>query len=643
MPHSNGSALALASRLRALSDPELLTLLRLRDVREAGIRDFFDLADKLLDRPSIQATLTQLDRRTLHTLSVIAELSTNGQIADAAAVAEIMDASEHPHTAVQPSTVAARAARLAERALIAIENDGYVCYDAVAEQLASWPSLGLPGPEALAAPIPAVLNTPSEADESTIDHFAAERSFATTLSVVELVAELLREPARELARGGLGQPDTKRLAAAAGVNVDLVPAIAVIAARAGLISLVAGRWTPTAAASEWVVESTAKRWGRLAGAWVRALPDDIRFVLADTELSIWGEHFDGYLGWLYPAADARMRARIDAHVLTAELLGIFSRHAPSHAGTALLTDGQVAAEAAIAVSLPAEVEQVYLQHDLSIVAPGPLAPALDARLRTMADVEGRALASSYRVTADSVNRALAAGESAASILEFLRRISLTGIPQPLDYLVSESAGRFGLLRVGTVTDGAGGEQSYLRSTDANLLATVLVDQTLAPLALRRAADGRATSRFTRDVVYWSLADARYPAAAESASGQILVIERHAYSREAAHANDPKPRDAAATIVERMRANTNASEADSATPWLERQLELAIKVKITLRVTVSMPDGTTIDYVLEPASLSSGRLRARDRKADIERTLPLSRIVAVSDSAGTGQPAHTSRD
>ena len=86
MPHSNGSALALASRLRKLSDPELLTLLRLRDVREAGIRDFFDLADKLLDRAAIQATLTQLDRRTLHTLSVIAELSTNGEIADAAKI-----------------------------------------------------------------------------------------------------------------------------------------------------------------------------------------------------------------------------------------------------------------------------------------------------------------------------------------------------------------------------------------------------------------------------------------------------------------------------------------------------------------------------------------------------------------------------
>ena len=36
---------------------------------------------------------------------------------------------------------------------------------------------------------------------------------------------------------------------------------------------------------------------------------------------------------------------------------------------------------------------VALHADLSVVSPGPLAPRLDARLRTMADVEGRALAS----------------------------------------------------------------------------------------------------------------------------------------------------------------------------------------------------------------------------------------------------------
>jgi hypothetical protein len=58
------------------------------------------------------------------------------------------------------------------------------------------------------------------------------------------------------------------------------------------------------------------------------------------------------------------------------------------------------------------------------------------------------------------------------------------------------------------------------------------------------------------------------------------------------------------------------------------VELAIKTKLEVTVVVRMPDGTEVPYLLEPAALAGGRLRARDRRADIERTLPLSHIVAV---------------
>ena len=46
----------------------------------------------------------------------------------------------------------------------------------------------------------------------------------------------------------------------------------------------------------------------------------------------------------------------------------------------------------------------------------------------------------------------------------------------------------------------------------------------------------------------------------------------------------------------------------------------------------MPNGDDVDYQLEPASMGGGRLRARDRKSDIERTLPLSSIVSVGPAA-----------
>ncbi len=60
----------------------------------------------------------------------------------------------------------------------------------------------------------------------------------------------------------------------------------------------------------------------------------------------------------------------------------------------------------------------------------------------------------------------------------------------------------------------------------------------------------------------------------------------------------------------------------------RQIELAAKGKVAVTVTVRMPDGSEAEYTLEPAAVAGGRLRARDRRADIERTLPLSSIVDV---------------
>src|SRR4051812_39904857 len=71
MPSSTSSALALASRLRELDDEALGALLRARGIgvnREAGIKDFFDLAERLLARDSVQAALAQLDRPTLLSL-----------------------------------------------------------------------------------------------------------------------------------------------------------------------------------------------------------------------------------------------------------------------------------------------------------------------------------------------------------------------------------------------------------------------------------------------------------------------------------------------------------------------------------------------------------------------------------------------
>ena len=234
------------------------------------------------------------------------------------------------------------------------------------------------------------------------------------------------------------------------------------------------------------------------------------------------------------------------------------------------------------------------------------------------------LAPSYRVTTASLYRAMASGETADTIRRFLGEISLAGVPQPLDYLIAEAAARFGLVRVA----GRAGGGSAVRSVDAGILRTLLVDSTLAPLGLTRSDEG-LSSRFDPAVVFWSLAGARYPVAAQDAQGRIVPLERPRRSAPTA-ATRPDP---LVGLVERLRAGSPTDAAATDRAWLARQLDVAVRDKLGLTVTVTLPDGRSASYELEPASVAGGRLRARDRRGDLERTLPLSSITAVGPASG----------
>ncbi|WP_314149385.1 helicase-associated domain-containing protein, partial [uncultured Leifsonia sp.] len=403
-----------------------------------------------------------------------------------------------------------------------------------------------------------------------------------------------------------------------------------VAARAGLVAIGDGMWLPTESAWAWQHSPTSDRWRALAAAWKAALPDDLRSLLAGRSRAAWGDSLRQHVAWLYPAAVETAQERVDAHTRDAEWLGITARQAPSSAGTALVERDAEAAAEIVAGQFPAEVDKVYLQHDLTVVSPGPLAPEVESRLRGMADLESRALASTFRFSGASVDRAITAGETADGIRAFLAAVSLTGIPQPLDYLIADAAERHGRVRVREAEraeDGpVDGVRSVVRSSDATLLRTIQVDQSLAPLRLTRSADDELTSRFPRDVVFWALSDARYPVVAEDADGEPVALRRLRTARAAA----PGGRDQDAELVARLRETDTAAgggEHDAA-QWLARQLDAAVRARQPVIVEVRMPDGRTVDYLLEPTGVGGGRLRGRDRAADIERTLPLSSVTGL---------------
>lgn len=629
MPASSGSALALAARLRALDDTALARLVTDRGVRQQGIRDFFDLAEALLDRGSVQTALQRLDRPTLALLSVAGELAATHGAPTIAQLAEALRS--------RSAEVAVRARLAVAAGLLGEESGRFAPWDAVVEQLTAWPAFGLPSrSELISARPPAALEPVSESDARFVDRGAGDRAFGTLTAVTELVLALGDEPARQLAKGGVALPDGRRLAAVTGGESDQIDLLLDIASRAGLVVLDGGLWSPSATSAAWLDTPRVQRWAVLAAAWLELLPRELLDVLRRRAHAVWGDGLTDYLTWLYPAGGDWIRDRMTAIAREAELLGLTGASTPSTPGAALLTagstpEGITAAGAAMGELFPPEVSQVYVQHDLSVIAPGPLVAVIDTRLRGFADVEARGVASTYRVTAASLTRALIAGETAEGIRGFLAGISLTGIPQPLDYLLSDTDARFGTLRVGALDPGAAplesreyGMSAYVRSEDTAILRQVAVDQALAPLSLRPDGDRRLLARFDAAVVYWTLADARYPVVAEDSAGQVIELRRERrVSAGGAVVEDP-----AAILVARVRAVATSTPEDTGAAWLARQLESAVKNKAAVFVDVRLPDGTDVEYYLEPAALANGRLRARDRRADIERTLPLSSITAV---------------
>lgn len=549
----------LADRLAAVSDAQLAELLRIRGVRpDAEWMDFFDAAEALLEPASIErglAALTRADARLL-----------------AAAVADAAD----------------------DAALAALAELGFVDDEG-----------RVPAPVVLAVAAHPVVSPREPADDPVAPPEDAARAAERALTTVSALADLLRAarttPLALVATGSLSATEKRRFAT--GDDPDDLREIADLA---GLAHAVDRTLRVTAAAEGWLDSPFAARWTLLADAFRGSLPAGIR---SD----------DGWLPvTMWPAAhpwDAAWPNRAAALAHLAVLLGLRTPDGAEPAWAARLRQGAEADTAELTALLPTEVDRLFLQNDLTAIAPGPLRPALDNRLRRMTEHESGAQVSSYRFTSDSVAGALVDGETEQSILSFLREVSLTGLPQPLEYLVAQAAARHGLVRVGP--DATGG--TAVSSTDENLLQAIEVDRNLRPMGLVREHD-RLVSRVSAETVAWALSDARYPATLVDRDGATVTALRRWLAPSA-----PAQPPAYATLIARLRAH-RGPDADAA--WLDRELEAAVRVRALMLVEVAMPDGSSRELTLEASGIGGGRLRGRDHAADVERTLPVRSIRSI---------------
>ena len=439
-------------------------------------------------------------------------------------------------------------------------------------------------------------------DGEAVDAAAGAAASAVLALLDELLDSWSQTPPRVLRTGGLAVRDLK----AAAARLDTTPEHTAYLVELALIGdLVADdgevdpHWVPTAEYDAWQTEPGGERWARLALAWlattraphrvgsrtdaaavvnalgpdvqwppIRSLRHEVLDLLSDAApgVATTGGNLAAAVRWRRPRRVPRTLEDVVESVLReAAWLGVTGHGALSVAGRALLeSDGDVAGVAeSIHPHLPAPVDAVLLQADLTAIAPGPVTGSLAAFLRMVADVESRGGATVHRFSDASIRRCLDTGWTGEDILAGLRDASSTPVPQPLEYLVRDVARRHGTVRVR-------GVGAIVRSEDEAGLDVILASRRLAALQLRRIAPTVLTSPAGPEVVLEMLREEGFSPVAESPSGTVTVptrpvrrvVRRSSVDAALVHAMD---RAQIGSLVSGLRAAESHAQARATTP------------------------------------------------------------------------------
>ncbi len=519
----------------------------------------------------------------------------------------------------------------------------------------------------------------------------------------ELAAAWGTEPPRVLRAGGLSVRDLKLARQALDVEDERAAFVIEVSYAAGLVGddgEIAPVWAPTPDLDEWSASEAGHRWAVVARTWLtstraahlvgtrigdspaNALGPDVQWpairgirreVLAELASLEPGTAADPAsirerLRWRRPLRAAGPLGEAIAGVLReAEWLGVTGRGAISSPGRALLgmegpadatpsssgpgvhspgATGPGAAgpldEVAAAMSplLPAPVDHILVQADLTAVAPGPLEGSLAAFMRLASEIESRGGATVHRFSSDSIRRTLDAGWTAADVLDTIRRASRTPLPQPLEYLVTDVARKHGATRVG-------GAAAYVRSDDEAVLDAMLATRDFAALRLRRLAPTVLVSPADPGVLVEMLREHGFAPVVEGLDGGVVVAgaeQRRARPRRRVAPPTTTPVDESFTtaLVAGLRAAEasaderrveDASRPGPAIPTTDPVVTLALLREAMADghgVWIGVTDrlGATTRHLVHPRRVDGGRVHATD-EAGVERTWSVHRITGAT--------------
>jgi hypothetical protein len=549
---------------------------------------------------------------------------------------------------------------------------------------------------------------PAARDPKAADSAGAGQAMEAVRRTEALLDALAEEPPPTLRSGGLGVRELRRLSRSAGLDEATAATLLEITFAAGLAAVtevgergLETQFLPTGGYDAWRATSIARRWSVLARTWLE-LPREPRLIgerdERDRLINVLAPEAEragapaarlavlrvlddlpagaapavddvlGQLAWRTPRRVRGREASTRAVLGEAAELGVTGLGALTSYGRSLLAAvtrrdededplGLHAGDeesgdpllSTLDALLPSPVDHVLIQADLTVVVPGPPEPALAAELALAAEHESTGGASVYRVTPESVRRALDAGYAAGDLHALFQRRSRTPVPQGLTYLVDDVARRHGGLRIGTAA-------GYLRSDDEPLLTELLVDRRLAVLALRRLAPTVLVSPYGPSRLLNVLREAGYSPVPEDATGAAVLTRPRTRRAQARGTARPRPgpelrltAPRVLGIVEQMRRGDAAARAARRAPVTVRAanghaiegltavqahtqalgvLQQALRDKARVWVGYVDAHGAAAQRLVRPVSIGAGYLRAEDERTDTLHTFALHRITAA---------------
>ena len=502
-------------------------------------------------------------------------------------------------------------------------------------------------------------------NQSDIDR-AAIANISNVLRWCEEILNFWGETAPTALRaGGLGVRDLKDAAQHLGVSEGCAAFVAELCYLSGLVAIDADETiAPTNSFDIWLTQDFETKWRNLVSLWLitsrvsglvgrsdqkfsalgpeldRVSAANIRNRILDElraniELSPSLITFIERMKWLAPLRrGANLRDDLVKWTLEeCEWLGITGLGALSTFAAELLEGDD---ELGVNAALPTPIDFITIQSDQTAIAPGPLQHDLAVELSQMADIESRGAATVYRFTESSIRRGLDHGKSSTEIIKFLTKISKTALPQPLEYLIADTARKHGQLRVGAI-------HCYLRCEDPSLLTEILADKRI-DIALRQIAPTVLVSDFDIDEVLNVLRNSGYLPAAESAQGIVLTSPHNKRVK-----NRPKPPRIVGEIEpptsEAITAAIRAIKVGEQSTAKQTQLRingaiprttanetldvLSKNLNKTLSIGYADNNGGVSHRIIDPQQISNGMLLARDHGTGELQTFKIIRITGVA--------------